>query len=41
MNVPRNVLWFEVLLYATLLLDALSAAFRSRCGALTERLSKS
>jgi len=30
MNVPRNVLWFEVLLYATLLLDALSAAFSDR-----------
>ena len=30
MNVPRNVLWFEVLLYATLLIDALSAAFSDR-----------
>lgn len=28
--VPRNVLWFEVLLYVTLLLDAVSAAFTDR-----------
>lgn len=27
MNVPKNVWWFEVLLYASLLLDALSVAF--------------
>ena len=30
MNVPRNVLWFEVLLYLSLMLDALSVAFRDR-----------
>ena len=30
MNVPKNVLWFEVLLYLSLTLDALSAAFRDR-----------
>jgi drug/metabolite transporter (DMT)-like permease len=30
MNVPRNVWWFEVLLYASLVLDALSVAFQDR-----------
>ncbi|HLZ97255.1 MAG TPA: hypothetical protein VKP66_04860 [Steroidobacteraceae bacterium] len=30
MNIPRNVLWFEVLLYASLALDALSVAFQDR-----------
>jgi hypothetical protein len=30
MTVPRNVLWFEVLLYLSLTLDALSIAFRER-----------
>jgi O-antigen ligase len=30
MNIPRNVLWFEVLLYASLVLDALSVAFQDR-----------
>jgi branched-subunit amino acid permease len=30
MNIPRNVLWFEVLLYASLGLDALSVAFQDR-----------
>jgi peptidoglycan/LPS O-acetylase OafA/YrhL len=30
MNVPRNVLWFEALLYASLMLDALSIAFQDR-----------
>jgi hypothetical protein len=30
MNVPRNVLWFEVLLYLSLTLDALSVAFQDR-----------
>jgi peptidoglycan/LPS O-acetylase OafA/YrhL len=30
MNVPRNVLWFEVLLYLSLTLDALSVAFQYR-----------
>lgn len=30
MTVPRNVLWFEVLLYLSLTLDALSVAFRDR-----------
>ncbi len=30
MNVPRNVLWFEVLLYLSLVLDALSVAFTDR-----------
>jgi cell division protein FtsW (lipid II flippase) len=30
MNVPKNVLWFEVLLYASLMLDALSVAFAER-----------
>ena len=30
MTVPRNVLWFEVLLYLSLMLDALSVAFQDR-----------
>ena len=30
MNMPRNVLWFEVLLYTSLVLDALSVAFQDR-----------
>jgi protein-S-isoprenylcysteine O-methyltransferase Ste14 len=30
MNVPKNVLWFEVLLYLSLALDALSVAFSDR-----------
>ena len=30
MNVPRNVLWFEVLLYLSLTLDSVSAAFQDR-----------
>ena len=30
MSVPRNVLRFEVLLYASLMLDALSVAFQER-----------
>ena len=30
MNVPKNVLWFEALLYLSLTLDALSVAFQDR-----------
>ena len=30
MTLPNNVLWFEVLLYLSLMLDALSVAFRDR-----------
>ena len=30
MNVPKNVWWFEVLLYLSLALDALSVAFQDR-----------
>jgi heme/copper-type cytochrome/quinol oxidase subunit 4 len=30
MNVPKNVLWFEVLLYLSLTLDAVSVAFQDR-----------
>jgi protein-S-isoprenylcysteine O-methyltransferase Ste14 len=30
MNVPKNVLWFEVLLYLSLTLDSLSVAFQDR-----------
>jgi hypothetical protein len=30
MNVPKNVLWFQTLLYASLMLDALSIAFQDR-----------
>jgi branched-subunit amino acid permease len=29
-NIPSNVLWFEALLYMSLTLDALSAAFQDR-----------
>ena len=40
MNVPRNVLWFEVLLYLSLTLDALSVAFQDRTPtpAMTEQM---
>jgi len=39
MKLPGNVLWFEVLLYASLTLDALSVAFQDRTpnGDLTEQ----
>jgi len=30
MNVPKNVLWFEVTLYLSLTLDAMSVAFQDR-----------
>ena len=30
MKVPRNVLWFEALLYVSLMLDALSVVFQDR-----------
>jgi O-antigen ligase len=30
MNIPKNVLWFEALLYMSLTLDALSVAFQDR-----------
>ena len=30
MNVTKNVLWFEVLLYSSLMLDAMSVAFQDR-----------
>src|SRR3981189_3449222 len=30
MTIPKNVWWFEVLLYASLMLDALSVAFQDR-----------
>jgi hypothetical protein len=30
MTVPKNVLWFEVLLYVSLALDSLSVAFQDR-----------
>jgi len=30
MKIPRNVLWFEALLYVSLMLDALSVAFQDR-----------
>ena len=30
MNVPKNVFWFEVLLYTSLMLDAISVAFQDR-----------
>jgi hypothetical protein len=33
MTIPRNVLWFEVLLYVSLLIDTLSAAFIERAPA--------
>lgn len=40
MNVPRNVLWFEVMLYLSLTLDALSVAFQDRTpsAAMTEQM---
>jgi hypothetical protein len=40
MNVPKNVLWFEVLLYLSLVLDALSVAFQDRTpsGEMTEQM---
>jgi cell division protein FtsW (lipid II flippase) len=30
MKIPRNVLWFEVLLYGSLVLDSISVAFQDR-----------
>jgi hypothetical protein len=40
MNVPKHVLWFEVLLYLSLTLDALSVAFQDRTpsAAMTESM---
>ena len=40
MHVPKNVLWFEVLLYSSLTLDALSVAFQDRTPSaeLTDRM---
>ena len=40
MNVPKNVLWFEVLLYLSLTLDALSVAFQDRTpsGEMTDQM---
>jgi hypothetical protein len=40
MNTPRNVVWFEALLYLSLTLDALSVAFQDRTpsGEMTERM---
>src|SRR6476661_1670691 len=40
MTVPKNVLWFEVLLYLSLTLDALSVAFQDRTPSaqLTDRM---
>ena len=40
MNVPKNVWWFEVLLYLSLTLDALSVAFQDRTptAAMTEQM---
>jgi heme/copper-type cytochrome/quinol oxidase subunit 4 len=35
MTLPKNVLWFEVLLYLSLTLDALSVAFQDRTPTLT------
>jgi hypothetical protein len=35
MTVPKNVWWFEVLLYASLTLDALSVAFQDRSPTVT------
>ena len=35
MNVPKNVWWFEVLLYASLTIDALSIAFQDRAPSAT------
>ncbi len=30
MTIPKNVMWFEILLYVSLVLDALSVAFQDR-----------
>ena len=40
MNTPRNVVWFEALLYMSLTLDALSVAFQDRTpsGEMTEQM---
>jgi hypothetical protein len=40
MTLPKNVLWFEVLLYLSLTLDALSVAFQDRTpnAEMTERM---
>jgi protein-S-isoprenylcysteine O-methyltransferase Ste14 len=40
MNVPRNVQWFEALLYMSLTLDAVSVAFQDRTpkGEMTEQM---
>jgi hypothetical protein len=40
MNIPRNVLWFEVLMYLSLTLDSLSVAFQDRTPspAMTEQM---
>ena len=40
MTVPKNVLWFEVLLYLSLTLDAVSVAFQDRTpsAAMTEQM---
>jgi hypothetical protein len=40
MTVPKNVVWFQVLLYLSLTLDALSVAFadRSPGGGMTEQM---
>ena len=40
MTLPRNVLWFEVLMYLSLALDALSVAFQDRTpnAEMTERM---
>jgi hypothetical protein len=40
MKLPKNVLWFEVLLYLSLTLDALSVAFQDRTpgGEMTESM---
>ena len=32
MKIPNNVVWFEILLYLSLTLDALSVAFQDRTG---------
>lgn len=39
-NLPKNVLWFEALMYASLTLDALSVAFQDRTPtpAMTEQM---
>ena len=40
MNVPKNVLWFEALMYMSLTLDAVSVAFQDRTptAAMTEQM---